>query len=93
MLTQSDSKFANTELSNNLFFSRSYVSNYANRHQRFYQQLVFLVCNKNLLFQNDYLPSTVTSDMIEAVEERLKSPPECDQEDELTQDLFSNVST
>jgi len=31
--------------------------------------------------------------MVDAIEERLKSPPECDQEEELSQDLFSEAST
>ena len=34
---------------------------------------------------------TVTNEMIDSVEERLKAPPECDQE-ELSQDIFSEIS-
>nr|XP_009859303.1 G protein-coupled receptor kinase 6 isoform X1 [Ciona intestinalis] len=41
---------------------------------------------------NGVLPPTVTNEMIDAIEERLKAPPECDQE-ELNQDLFSECSS
>nr|CAB3250910.1 G protein-coupled receptor kinase 6 [Phallusia mammillata] len=42
--------------------------------------------------EDHQLPSTITNDMVEIIEERLKSPPECDQEEGLSQDLFAEAS-
>ncbi|CAK8675534.1 G protein-coupled receptor kinase 6-like isoform X2 [Clavelina lepadiformis] len=55
------------------------------------RQMAQTVYDKYLKDRNESrLPADVTNEMIEGIEERLKAPPECDQE-KLSQDLFSEI--